>query len=308
MRSAWRMLRPLLSVAIITAGVVTAVDRRRELSAAWRLVQNAGWGWLTLAVGLELVSMVLFAGLQWLLLGWGGVRISRRQLLEITLAANALALTVPAGAAVSVRWSYEHLRERGVDRVLAVWTVLVAGALGSFALFDILVVGTWVSGSSGPVARVRSRHRELARRPRLPRGGHPHGPRCGAVAWHPRGVRLGEARRRPPTHPRRLGGRGRELGCRARRLRAAEQRRCCCNTAVPGHQLLGARTHRLGHVLRGTASAAPHLCHGEHEGRTGRRTPAGQDLRTGGRRSPAPEPPPGPECVHQDRAMTLHPG
>jgi len=155
MRSAWRMLRPLLSVAIITAGVVTAVDRRRELSAAWRLVQNAGWGWLTLAVGLELVSMVLFAGLQWLLLGWGGVRISRRQLLEITLAANALALTVPAGAAVSVRWSYEHLRERGVDRVLAVWTVLVAGALASFALFDILVVGTWVSGSSGPVAPLR---------------------------------------------------------------------------------------------------------------------------------------------------------
>ncbi|HVM65244.1 MAG TPA: lysylphosphatidylglycerol synthase transmembrane domain-containing protein [Acidimicrobiales bacterium] len=151
----WRRARPFLSVAIITAGVVTAVDRRGEVASAWRLVQRSRWEWMAIAVVLELGSIVMFTGLQWLLLRWGGVRISRRQLLEITLAANAVALSVPAGAAVSARWSYEHLRQRGVERSLAAWTVLAAGALASFALFDILVTGAWVAGSSGPVAPLR---------------------------------------------------------------------------------------------------------------------------------------------------------
>jgi uncharacterized membrane protein YbhN (UPF0104 family) len=71
------------------------------------------------------------------------------------LAANALAGSLPGGAAWSATWSWRQLRQRGVDRRLATWVILVAGALSSFALFLLVVVGAEVAGDGGPVASLR---------------------------------------------------------------------------------------------------------------------------------------------------------
>jgi uncharacterized membrane protein YbhN (UPF0104 family) len=64
-------------------------------------------------------------------------------------------MSLPGGAAWAAAWAFGQLRRRGADRVLAGWVVLVAGALASYALFMLLVVGSIVAGSHGPVAPVR---------------------------------------------------------------------------------------------------------------------------------------------------------
>ena len=151
----WRRARPVVAAAIVGAGVVGAFARRHELGTAWRLVEHARWGWLLVAVCFEVASMILFARLQRTLLRSGGVSVPDKDLAEITLAANAVAVSVPGGAVFSARWSYGQLRQRGAEPVLAGWTVLVAGALASFALFVILAAGAWIAGGRGPVASLR---------------------------------------------------------------------------------------------------------------------------------------------------------
>ncbi len=154
-RRLWHRVRPVLAAAILGVGVFAAYERRHELAAAWHLIEHARWGWFGAAVGFELASIVAFAALQRSLLGWGGVSVRSGDLVEITLAANAVAVSVPGGAAFAARWTYGQLRRRGAETVLAAWTVLVAGALASFALFVILAVGAFVAGDKGPVSSLR---------------------------------------------------------------------------------------------------------------------------------------------------------
>ncbi len=161
-RKLWHQVRPVLAAVIVGVGVFGAYERRSELASAWKLVENAEWAWFGGAIGFELASMVIVAALQRSLLGWGGIRIRRRDLVEMTLAANAVAVSVPGGAAFAARWTYSQLRRRGAETVLAVWTVLVAGALASFALFMILAVGAFVAGDKGPVSSLRALAAALA--------------------------------------------------------------------------------------------------------------------------------------------------
>jgi uncharacterized protein (TIRG00374 family) len=158
----WHRVRPVLAAVILGVGVFGAYERRHELASAWHLIEHARWGWFGIAIAFELASMVAFAALQRSLLGWGGVNVGTRDLVEITLAANAVAVSVPGGAAFAAKWTYTQLRRRGAETVLAAWTVLVAGALASFALFVILAVGAWVAGDKGPASSLRALAAALA--------------------------------------------------------------------------------------------------------------------------------------------------
>jgi uncharacterized protein (TIRG00374 family) len=161
-RRLWHRVRPVLAAVILGVGVFGAYERRHELGSAWHLIENARWGWFGVAIAFELISIVAFAGLQRTLLASGGIHVRTRDLVEITLAANAVAVSVPGGAAFSAKWTYGQLRRRGAETVLAVWTVLMAGALASFALFLVLAVGAFVAGNNGPVSSLRALAAALA--------------------------------------------------------------------------------------------------------------------------------------------------
>ena len=147
--------RRLLGVGVIGAGIAAAVVRRHQLGQAFGLIGNARWVWLGAAIGFEVASLVAFARLQWWLLRAGGVRLRLRTISEITLAGNALAMSLPGGTAWSAAWAFSQLRRRGAPGVLAGWVVLMAGALASFALFLLLVAGSLISGHDGPAAGFR---------------------------------------------------------------------------------------------------------------------------------------------------------
>jgi uncharacterized protein (TIRG00374 family) len=151
----WKPLREAAGVLIVAVGVAAAINRRRDLEQAWHQMGHLRPAWLLVALVAEAASMWLFAQLQRHLLRSAGIDIRSGTILAITLAANAISLSVPGGPAWSTAYDYKELRRRGVDRTIAGWVVLVAGALSSFALFIALAAGAWIAGPSGPVASLR---------------------------------------------------------------------------------------------------------------------------------------------------------
>jgi len=148
-------VRRVVIVAVVMLALVGAYGHRHDLDKAIHLLGHLHWGWLAIAIAFEVASLVAFARLQRWLLRAGAVHVDLITMIEITLAGNALAMSLPGGAAWSATWAFGQLRRRGADRLLAGWVVLVAGALASFALFLLLVAGALVAGSHGPVASLR---------------------------------------------------------------------------------------------------------------------------------------------------------
>jgi putative heme transporter len=147
--------RRIVIATVMVLALVGAYGHRHELGHAVDLLGHLRWGWVAVAIAFEVASLVAFARLQRWLLRAGGVEVDLVSMIEITLAGNALAMSLPGGAAWSATWAFGQLRRRGADRLLAGWVVLVAGALASFALFILLVAGALVAGSHGPVASLR---------------------------------------------------------------------------------------------------------------------------------------------------------
>jgi uncharacterized membrane protein YbhN (UPF0104 family) len=143
-------------LAVLVVAVVAGVSRSHDLAAAGHSLIHVRWGLLLVALGLEAASMVIFARIQQRLLRAGNVDVGLGPMTAITLAANALALTLPGGVAWGATWVFRRLRRHGADRLLAGWVVLVAGALGSFALFLVVVAGIEIAGDRGPVAHLRA--------------------------------------------------------------------------------------------------------------------------------------------------------
>ncbi len=154
-RLRWRHVRLAISVALLGAAIGFLVDRAQDFSAAGDLLARVHPAWIAAAIAVEAASLVVFARLQRWLLRAGGVRLSLRTMVEITLAGNAMAATLPGGVAWAAAWVFGQLSRRGVDRFLRIWVFLVAGALSSFALFLVVAVGIEIAGDSGPLSDLR---------------------------------------------------------------------------------------------------------------------------------------------------------
>jgi putative heme transporter len=151
----WAWVRRAVFTALFGAAIWFLAQRGTELRGAVHLLGRADWRLIAIAVLFEAASMVVFARMQRWLLRAGHVNLPLRTMVEITLAGNAMATTLPGGVAWAAAWAFGQLRRRGVDRFLRVWVFLVAGAVSSFALFIVVAVGIEVAGGRGPVADLR---------------------------------------------------------------------------------------------------------------------------------------------------------
>lgn len=128
----------------IAAGVV-ALDavfgRRNELSGAFHTLSHMAWPLAVVAMAVELASIVAYAGVQRQLLASGGVPLGIRPLTRITLAANAIQNSLPAGPAWSTIYVYRQFRRRGVDSALAGWVLLLTVVVAFAALVLLALVG-----------------------------------------------------------------------------------------------------------------------------------------------------------------------
>lgn len=144
--SARRVLRlgtGLVVAAAITVGVVVVLP---TVEAAASTLVGADLRWVAAAVGLEAASLIAFAVLHRRLLAAAGVEVRLTDVTLVTLAANALHLTVPGGAALSTAYTYKKRRSWGASGPVTTWTMVAGGvaaslALAAIALGSALVVG-----------------------------------------------------------------------------------------------------------------------------------------------------------------------
>jgi uncharacterized membrane protein YbhN (UPF0104 family) len=140
------LLRVALQLAAL--GVVAYFFiRERELFVGFgAAVSSLNWYWVVLAFAAELASVPPLAEAQRMVLRAGGVESDRFQMNLVTLASNAISLSVPAGVAVAEGYSFTRYRRFGADTAVAAWSELASGAIAFCALSAMALVGAVIAG------------------------------------------------------------------------------------------------------------------------------------------------------------------
>jgi uncharacterized protein (TIRG00374 family) len=147
--------RYVVAVALGVAVLVALYSQRGDFTGALRRTAHANPWWSGVAVVAEGLSLVAYAALQGRVLAAGATHPRFRALVAITLANDALALTVPGEIAFASLFRYRQYRERGASEATAGWTVLtlmVAQAIGLSALLFIAVLVSLVTSTSAGAA------------------------------------------------------------------------------------------------------------------------------------------------------------
>ncbi len=149
-----RTLRPrvVLQVAAIVAVVFFAYRERDLFTGLTSRMSGLAWYWILPAFVLELASIPPLAEAQLIILRAGGTNVDRWQMIQVTMASNAVAMSIPAGVAVAEGYAYSRYRRLGASPAVAAWAELASGALAFAALATVALAGAVVAG--GPPARV----------------------------------------------------------------------------------------------------------------------------------------------------------
>jgi putative heme transporter len=100
-----------------------------------------------LAVAAETVSILAFAFSRRRLLRASGRQLSRRAILAITCASNAVSMSLPfAGTGLATVYSYRQFRRQGIDSATTGWSLAVSGIFSTSSLALLLVAGAVAGG------------------------------------------------------------------------------------------------------------------------------------------------------------------
>ena len=135
-----------LQVAAVGAVLYFLVRQRDLFTGFGSTMSNLGWSWVGLAAAAELASVPPLAEAQRIVLRAGCVEADRLQMNLVTLASNAISLSVPAGVAVAEGYSFTRYRRFGADTAVAAWSELASGAIAFCALAGVALVGALVAG------------------------------------------------------------------------------------------------------------------------------------------------------------------
>ncbi|MFR9676906.1 lysylphosphatidylglycerol synthase transmembrane domain-containing protein [Streptomyces sp. TR02-1] len=137
------------AVLLLGAAAGLSLWQRQELLRAVSLLSQAGVAQVSVAVGLQSLSLVCFAVVPHGLLRSGGARLRLRHLVAMAVAGNAVAGALPGGAAFATAWMFRQLTRRHVSAALTVTALMLSGVLSFLALALLLVTGIGVTGTLG---------------------------------------------------------------------------------------------------------------------------------------------------------------
>ena len=137
--AAGRVARIVGAVVVVAALAVGCVWIAPTIHAAGAALASADVLWVVLAITFEAASILAFALLHHRLLRAATVHVRFRAVVLVTLAANALHLTVPGGAALSTAYTFRKRRSWGASGPITTWTMVAGGVAASLALAGIAV-------------------------------------------------------------------------------------------------------------------------------------------------------------------------
>ena len=112
-----------------------------ELSGFGTVLDHLNWIWLIPAVFVEAASLVAFAGVQFRLLGAGGLAAPPAPLIGITFASQAITNTLPGGGAIAAVYGFRWYRRLGADDPLAAWAIVGAAVTAGLSLALVAAIG-----------------------------------------------------------------------------------------------------------------------------------------------------------------------
>jgi uncharacterized protein (TIRG00374 family) len=144
-----RWARYVIGLALAVLAIYVVEGKSDELSGASSFLGNLRWWWIIPAALAEGASYVSFAALQQELLSAGEVDVSLLTMTGITLAGNAIQNTLPAGAVLSVGYSFRLFRRYGADDVLSGWVIVAMAAVSLITISALAAVGLGLAASTG---------------------------------------------------------------------------------------------------------------------------------------------------------------
>ena len=142
-RTTLRVATGVVVAAAVVTGVVVVFPTVE--AAAHALIGADPW-WVVAAVACEAGAILAFSLMHHRLLVAAAVRVSFGAVAMVTLAANALHLTVPGGAALSSAYTFRRRRAWGASAPATTWTMVAGGVAASLALAAIALGSTLVAG------------------------------------------------------------------------------------------------------------------------------------------------------------------
>jgi uncharacterized protein (TIRG00374 family) len=148
-RRAWPVAKYVIGLGLAVLAFYQLTSHKSELSEATVALGHLRWAWVLLGALAEAGSFLAFALLQRKMLRAGGVDVAIGPMAAITMAANAIANSLPAGSAIAPVYSFRQYRHRGADRALGGWSVVAAFVAESVALAVVAAAGVSVAGAEG---------------------------------------------------------------------------------------------------------------------------------------------------------------
>ena len=136
-RRYWPLVKYVASLAVVVVVVWVLSSHTDELSGVPGLFDHLRWGWVVPAVIAEVASFASLTVMQFKLLQAGGLDAPPIPLFKMTVAAQAVANSLPAGMAVSAVYSFRWFRRFGADDTLAVWA-MVGSLIASTASLSLV--------------------------------------------------------------------------------------------------------------------------------------------------------------------------
>jgi uncharacterized membrane protein YbhN (UPF0104 family) len=136
-----RVIRRSVEAVVLVGAALFLLRRVGHLGEVAGAFDHLHWHWLFLAVAAEASSVVALSWVQQKLLGVGKLPVGVKDLVPVTLASNAVSLSLPAGTLFAEGYTFRQYQWLGASQVLAIWSQLSAGALATAALAAVAVAG-----------------------------------------------------------------------------------------------------------------------------------------------------------------------
>jgi putative heme transporter len=140
-RSAAKLWTGLAAFAILGLVVYTLRDKLPSVHSVSTAITSADVRWVLVAALMEAISMAMFARQQRELLKAMSVRMSMARAIGVTYARSAIAISMPAGSAVSAAFAFQQYRRSGASRDTAAAVMILSGVVSFFGLAALYVFG-----------------------------------------------------------------------------------------------------------------------------------------------------------------------
>lgn len=145
----WPVARYVIGLALAALAFDQLAGHKNELAEAAAALGHLRWGWVLAGVIVEAGSCLSLVQTQRVLLRAGGVKITLGPMAAITLAATAVASSLPAGTAFAAVFSFGQLHRRGADKAIAGWSLLATFFAGAVTLALMAATGVVVARTEG---------------------------------------------------------------------------------------------------------------------------------------------------------------